>query len=431
MQNKFSCLLFLFVCSVLLSAEPPKPVKVEVKKVSDGWVLLRAGKPYYIYGAGGHEHTGLLKSLGGNSIRTWNASPDEIDPALRDANRLGLTVAAGLWVAPERHGFDYSDAAQVKKQYDASIAAVERYKNDPAILVWGIGNEMEGEGTKPEIWKAVNDIAREIHRIDPNHPTMTVIAGLGPNSIKLVEFMKHCPDVDILGINAYGGMATVIDEVRAKKLDRPFIVTEFGPIGWWERPKTAWGAPLENTSTEKAETYQRSYEHSVKGAGHLAFGSYVFLWGTKQERTHTWFGLLLPNGKGGVEKTAAVDVMSYEWTGKWPANRSPEISPIQSSAGEKEVAPGAEWTASVTAKDPDGDKLIYGWEVREETHDAKEGGDAEAAPPAHPEALLHADGASATFRAPQQPGAYRMYVAVHDGHGGIATANVPFYVKEK
>ena len=169
----------------------------------------------------------------------------------------------------------------------------------------------------------------------------------------------------------------------------------------------------------------------MKGAGHLAFGSYVFLWGTKQERTHTWFGLLLPDGKGGVEKTAAVDVLSYEWTGKWPANRSPEISPIQSSAGEKEVAPGAEWTASVTAKDPDGDKLIYEWEVREETHDAKEGGDAEAAPPAHPKALLRANGATATFRAPQQPGAYRMYVAVHDGHGGVATANVPFYVTQK
>jgi hypothetical protein len=344
---------------------------------------------------------------------------------------LGLTVAAGLAMAPERHGFDYGDPAQVKKQYDSAIAAVERYKNDPAILVWGIGNEMEGDGTKPEIWKAVNDIARQIHRIDPNHPTMTVIAGLGPHAIKLVEFMKHCPDVDILGINAYGRMATVIDDVRAQRLDRPYIVTEFGPVGWWERPKTSWNVPLEPTSSEKAETYQRSYEHSVKGAGHLAFGSYVFLWGAKQERTHTWFGLLLPDGKGGVEKTAAVDVISYEWTGKWPANRSPEISPIHSSAAEKEVAPGSEWTASVVAKDPDSDKLIYDWEVREETHDAREGGDAEAVPPAHPEALLHAEGASATFRAPQQPGAYRVFVAVHDGHGGAATANTPFYVKEK
>lgn len=430
MRNKVLFILVLLLTfNLVVLADSPKPVKAEVKKVEGGWVLLRGGKPYYIYGAGGSENLELLKSLGGNSFRTW--SPWKMESLLPEANRLGLTVAAGLNLAPERHGFDYKDSAQVKKQYDESIAAVQQLKNDPAILVWGIGNEMEGEGTQPEIWKAVNDIAREIHRIDPNHPTMTVIAGAGKDSIKLKEFMKYCPDVDILGINAYGGMATLIDEVRKVKLDRPFIVTEFGPIGWWERPKTTWGAPLEQNSTEKAETYRRSYEHSVKGAGKLAFGSYAFVWGYKQERTHTWFGLLVPTANGAVEKTPVVDVLSYEWTGKWPNNRSPQISPIKTGADQKEVAPGSEWTASVDTKDADGDSLVYEWDVREETHDAREGGDAEAAPPIHPEAMLSGNGATAKFRAPQQPGAYRLYVAVHDGHGGVATANVPFYVTEK
>jgi hypothetical protein len=419
-------LLFLLCSSLSFAATP---VKVQVRKDSDGWTLLRDGKPYYIYGAGGHGNLELLKQLGGDSVRTWSAAELERGSLLADAQRLGITIAAGLWLAPERHGFNYNDPAEVKKQFDASLATVDKFKNEPAILVWGVGNEMEGDGTKPEIWKAVNDIAREIHRRDPNHPTMTVIAGTGPGAIKLVNFMKYCPDVDILGINSYGAMATLVDEVRAKKLDRPYIVTEFGPIGWWERPRTSWGAPIEQTSTEKAETYRNSYEHSVKGAGKLAFGSYVFLWGAKQERTHTWFNLLLPDGKGGVERTSAVDAISHEWTGKWPAERAPEISPIKTDADQKELAPGSEWAASVEATDPDGDHLTYVWEVREETHDAKEGGDAEAAPAAHPEAMLHQNGHTAKFRAPQQPGAYRLYVAIHDGKGGIATANVPFYVK--
>jgi hypothetical protein len=410
-------------------AETRRPVKVEVKKATGGWELLRGGKPYYINGAGGRGHLDLLKTLGGNSVRTWSANPAEVNKVLADAGRLGLTVAAGLWLAPERHGFDYSDPQSVKKQFQESIAAVRRLKDAPTILVWGIGNEMEGDGTKPDIWKAVNDIAREIHRIDPNHPTMTVIAGTGKDAIKLVNFMKYCPDVDILGINSYGGMATLIDEVRSAKLDRPFIATEFGPIGWWERPKTSWGAPLEQTSSEKAETYRRSYEHSVKGAGKLALDSYAFVWGSKQERTHTWFGLLLPDAKGGVEKTAVLDELSHQWTGKWPSNRAPQTSPIRSDADQKEIAPGSQWTAAVETKDSEGDALVYEWEVREETHDAKEGGDAEAAPPAHPEAVVETKGVTAKFVAPRQAGAYRLYVTVRDGHGGAATANMPFFVK--
>jgi hypothetical protein len=423
-------LLFLLTISVSAQSKVSAPVPVQVKRVTDGWLLLRDGRPYYINGAGGSGSLELLKQLGGNSIRTWNIDSLEAQDLLANTQRLGLTIAAGLTLGHERHGFSYNDPSQVKKQFDDCVASVEKFKDQPNILVWGIGNEMEADGSNPAIWKAINDISREIHRRDPNHPTMTVIAGVGANHIKLTNFMLYCPDVDILGINSYGGMYHLLEDVQAAKLDRPYVVTEFGAIGWWERPKTSWGAPLEPTSSEKAETFRRGYEHSVAGAKHLAFGSYAFLWGNKQERTHTWFGLLVPDGKGGVEKTEAVDVLSHAWSdGKWPANRAPQIAPIETAAGQKEIAPGSEWTATVQAKDPDGDSLRYEWEVREETHDAHSGGDAEAIPAAHPEAILRASGSAVSFRAPQQPGAYRLFVAIHDGQGGVATANVPFYVQ--
>ncbi len=429
MRKSLALILLLFL-AFTLSAETQKAIPVQVKRVSDGWVLLRGGQPYYINGVGGTGHLELASQLGANSVRTWSADNLERKDLLAHTQKLGMTIAAGLALGHERHGFRYDDPAQVKQQFDEAIAAVDKYKNEPTILVWGIGNEMEGNGANPAIWKAINDISREIHRRDPNHPTMTVIAGVGEDNIKLKQFMAYCPDVDILGINTYMGIASLLEEVRATQLSRPYIVTEFGPVGWWERPKSAWGAPLESTSTEKAETYRSGYEHSIKGAGHLAFGSYAFVWGSKQERTHTWFGLLLPDDKGEVEKTAAVDALSYEWTGgEWPANRAPEISPIESAAALKQVTPFSEWTATVNAKDADGDALRYEWEVREETSDPHEGGDAEEVPPVHPEGIVKAAGSSVTFRAPQGPGAYRLFLAVHDGHGSVATANMPFYVK--
>ena len=40
-------------------------------------------------------------------------------------------------------------------------------------------------------------------KLDPNHPTMTVIAEIGGDSVKNVH--RLCPDVDVVGINSYGG----------------------------------------------------------------------------------------------------------------------------------------------------------------------------------------------------------------------------------
>ena len=50
-------------------------------------------------------------------------------------------------------------------------------------------------------------------------------------------------------------------------------------------------------------------------------GSYVFLWGQKQERTPTWYGVFLEDGK----ETESVDVMHYIWNEEWPQNRTPQI----------------------------------------------------------------------------------------------------------
>ena len=43
-------------------------------------------------------------------------------------------------------------------------AAIDRYKDHPAVLAWGIGNEMEGykSETDPKMWAAVQAIAADM-----------------------------------------------------------------------------------------------------------------------------------------------------------------------------------------------------------------------------------------------------------------------------
>jgi hypothetical protein len=169
-------------------AEPRqgKPTVVRVVKDKDGWQLLRDGEPYFIKGAGGDESRALLAQVGGNSIRTWGA--DKLEDLLDEANRHGLSVTVGIWLGHERHGFNYNDADQVAAQYENARKAILRYKDHPAVLMWGLGNEMEGyaRGDNAAIWSAINNIASMAKKLDPNHPTMTVIAEIGGDRVRLL-----------------------------------------------------------------------------------------------------------------------------------------------------------------------------------------------------------------------------------------------------
>jgi hypothetical protein len=256
-------------------------IPVELRQTEQGWQLLRGGEPYFIRGAGGDGSLEQLAAAGANSVRTWGA--DDIDARLDAAHALGLSVTVGIWLGHERHGFDYNDKTQVREQLERARQTVLRYKDHPAVLLWGIGNEREGfgAGDNPAIWTAVNDIAAMVKKLDPLHPTMTVTAELGGGRIDGVH--KRCPAIDIHGINSYGGALSVAERYRAGGATKPYVLTEFGPPGVWEIPKNDWGAPVEPTSTQKAAFYRRSYESGVIGAPGLALGSYVFTWGFKME----------------------------------------------------------------------------------------------------------------------------------------------------
>jgi hypothetical protein len=419
----------LILCLTLASAattilNPATPVKVTVRQASGRYELLRGGQPYFVKGAGGSQYPERIAAYGGNSIRTWGTN--DAPRVLAAANKNHLTVMLGLDVARERHGFDYNDAAAVAAQLQKIKAEVLKYKDDPAVLLWGIGNELNLDYTNPKVWDAVNDIARMIHETDPNHPTSTVLAGA---SKKEIEYVKtRCPAIDVLSINTYAGLATLPQQVRAAGWAGPYLVTEWGPTGHWEGPQTPWKASVEETSSQKAAVYKSRYEASVAQDKAQCLGSYVFLWGQKQERTPTWYGLFTESG----EETEVMDVLQYEWSGQYPANRAPHIAALTLTGKIATEAvllkPGQPTSAQAAVADPDGDQLTYQWEMLPESTDLKQGGDRENRPQAVGNISANNTGV-ALFAAPRTPGAYRLFVYAHDGHGNVATGNIPFLVQ--
>lgn len=415
----FLLALVLSIASLCLA----EPVDVQLQKTADGWTLSRGGSPFFIQGAGGDESRDVLKQSGGNSFRLWGA--DHIEDELRTANRLGLAVTVGIWLehAGGPKHFDYHNPGQVAQQLQRIREAVMQYKDDPAVLVWGIGNEMEGykDGDDPAIWKAVEDAAALVHKLDPHHPTMTVIAEIGGKRVPCID--QYCPDVDIIGINTYAGGPSVAQRYRALGGTKPFIITEFGPNGTWEVGLTSWGAPIEATSTAKSAAYRATYNNTVLAEkGKLCLGSYAFLWGHKQEATATWFGMFLPDGS----RLEPVDTMQQFWSGAAPEHRCPQIQPL--TIDHADADPGQTIHATLQVTDPDNYPLTVHWVLTPDQAVYQTAGQFQEAQKGIDGAIVSSDITGAQIQMPKETGPYWLYAYVYDGHGRAATAVAPLHV---
>ncbi|MGA2748791.1 MAG: glycoside hydrolase family 2 TIM barrel-domain containing protein [Verrucomicrobiota bacterium] len=407
----------------------PGPSKVELRQIDGRWQVYVNHKPFYIKGAGlEFGDPKRLAAHGGNSFRTWRTDngQDTGQQVLDRAWASGLYVTMGLDLARERQGFNYSDKAAVARQFEDVKRQVLQYKDHPALILWAIGNELNLNANNPAVWDAVNDISKMIHQLDPNHLTLTPLSGFSTELIRTVR--ARAPDLDLVGIQMYGDIVNLPRYLRASGYEGPYIVSEWGATGHWESPATAWRAPIENNSTTKANDYLSRYQNVIAADTNQCVGSYAFLWGQKQERTPTWYGVFLKSG----EETAAVDVLHYLWSGQWPANRSPKLGGVwldgKTAYENVHLKAGDDYPARVSAEDPDGDPLTYRWVVMDESTARTTGGDFEPEPKTWKGLIQRPASRDIVLTAPPKTGAYRLFAYVFDGNGHAACANIPFYV---
>lgn len=196
----------------------------------------------------------IMKAMGVNTVRVYQPGKDKekTKEVIRDFyNKFGIRVVIGHWL-----GFwddpNYADIAFREQVKQDVLEMVEAYKNEKGILCWILGNENNvsfsygpqtlNPWTTAEIealsdpylkrqsrariyYSFVNDVAKEIQKIDPNHPV--VLANAELTDIDAANGVT--PDVDILGCSIYRGkvFGSFFREV-ALKFKKPVFITEFG-----------------------------------------------------------------------------------------------------------------------------------------------------------------------------------------------------------
>ena len=232
----------------------------------------------------------LIKDMGANALRIYDHKGNSNKDVYADLySKYGImvvmgdllgTYAVGSGVSWYR-GTNYADPVQQERLKERVRKMVETYKNEPYILVWMLGNETNyGVANSSKrfprpFYSFVNEVAKMIKEIDPNHP----VALCNGDALYLDIFSELCPDVDILGMNSYRGWHGfgVWQDVK-RSAGKPVIITEFGAPAYLEEGREG------TTEAEEAQAeYHKGawrdilYNSAGYGSGN-ALGGVIFEW---------------------------------------------------------------------------------------------------------------------------------------------------------
>ena len=421
------CIMFIaFLATSAYSQE--KGIKIIQQNAK--FHLMIDGVDTYIKGVGGTNRLDIAAANGANAFRTWGGSVENAKRDLTRAKELNMYVMQGIGLPKDSMQYKNEDFKERTRLTVRALA--EALKDEPNLLIWGIGNEIELSGANiPVVWQFVNELALLIKSIDSRHLVSTVIA----HNARALDFIaEYAPALEVVGINSYGSISQVEQMVNNSKYKGAYIITEWGPTGWWETARTEWRAPIEQTSEEKRIVYENRYNGYIKNPPRC-LGSFVFLWGQKEERTPTWFSMFVENNVAGLplkgEKTPMVEAMERVWRGVEPTQTAPVVHGIfinnTKPVDNIYVKAGATFEGKVDATDREGDKMTFVWEILKEATVTASGGAYEPRPDRVGE--VQTTSVNTLKISIKESGEYRLYVYILDGTGFVSTANAPFQVQ--
>jgi len=252
-MKRASALVLTLLAGLLTVAAEPAAAAASVVRVTGSqgnWQLTGDGAPFQVKGltwgppvSEAAQRMPDLRAMGVNTVRTWGTDGTSA-PLFDAAAANGIKVIAGFWLQPgggpgSGGCVNYLTDSTYKSNMLAEFTRwVDFYKGHSGVLMWNVGNESvlgmqncfsgaELENQRNAYTRFVNDVARAIHGIDPNHPVTSTDAWTGA----WPYYKANAPDLDLYAVNAYNAVCQVKNEWEAGGYPKPYILSEAAPDG--------------------------------------------------------------------------------------------------------------------------------------------------------------------------------------------------------
>ena len=246
----------------------------------------------------------ILCEAGVNHITGWDTDKgfeqDKFDEITLDhASKHGLGVVMPFYLPPDGH---YEDEEFIQTIMEDAKTKIIRFKDFPALKMWGVGNEVLSEMVYPEEQVAFSQfyvrLVDMFHELDPQHPVIYREAEDGFATMITQEWgpPEERPWL-LYGTNVYTmELDRLINEWPYTAGSRPLLVTEFG-------------AEPGDTST-RAEGYLAMWR-MIRSHPEYVLGGAPYVWTTDgPEPTDSKWGLMDLNGQP-VDET--FNWLAAEW----------------------------------------------------------------------------------------------------------------------
>lgn len=255
----------------------------------------------------------LMCQAGINTITGWDADKgyeqDTFDELTLDAaNKYGIGVVMPFYLPAKG---DYTDQHLLDDRWAAAQAKIAKYKNHPALRMWGVGNEVMVD-MAPAMYPAFMSFYLHLidlfHATDPNHPviyreaedvSVPVIAQALQDSGDMRPWFQY-------GMNIYNhDPSALLANWPNYDLNRPLFISEFGTQA--------------ATPADRAQGYASMWR-SIRSFPDYVLGGAPYAWSTGgPESTDKIWGLMDANSQP-VDGT--LSALSQLWRADPQANHS-------------------------------------------------------------------------------------------------------------
>ncbi len=176
----------------------------------------------------------LLQQMGCNTIRTWG----KVNQNLLDyANQYGIKVLAGFWVDYNANFWDPTTRNNIINNFRNYVT---QYKEHPALLGWGLGNEQNYFNGNNTAWYKLtaNEMAKAAYETEGAvyHPVSIIngeILNIGDPTPGMETDDATLDYIDMWASNVYRGYELGdFFTTYAGKSEKPLFVSEYGIDAW-------------------------------------------------------------------------------------------------------------------------------------------------------------------------------------------------------